>query len=492
MGFSGKKLKNIGCAFISAVSILAFSGCSNYSEMMEEQPQEYISLASENTAKSMMKNSFKEEYAILEEALKEGTFNVSLDVEGITLGGEFYVNAKDYLCSQLYSIGAGNKEIELYVASDKDGIKLGTLSESGNHIYEINFNAFAEDFAESVFAPDSGSEFALAQSDYDILVEAYSMIADMFNSADNSSESFAEFEAVINKFMEDNEPEVEEKVNVEIGDDEVKANIITYKFDKDDVCSLLNNYMDVVIDTFASIMNDGDYSSADLKDESMAEINQVLESVEKMDMELVYYVNGKTNSLMQVDINVDASVEGEAAEIELVAILGAEPEKAEEQSLDVNIKAGGQTVGLTFAAESSENSTKITVDFSSDAVKMELITITCERNNEDYTIEFDIPMANASGKVEGTIKTENDACEFTVDEFYFTDGSEEYSYSPNFKIRFAKGGEYNDLDAEKNLLKLTEEDVEQLASDLVADFMAFAGNINSSNVLSYSMINYAA
>ena len=70
----GRFVKNTICTVTAAAGMLALSGCTNYSKMMNEQPQEYISMASENTAKAMVKSTFAEEYSILESALKEGSF----------------------------------------------------------------------------------------------------------------------------------------------------------------------------------------------------------------------------------------------------------------------------------------------------------------------------------------------------------------------------------------------------------------------------------
>ena len=469
----GRFVKNTICTVTAAAGMLALSGCTNYSKMMNEQPQEYISMASENTAKAMVKSTFAEEYSILESALKEGSFEIGFKADDTKFNGEFYINEKDVKTSQLYTFENDGGKAEIYAAVEKDGMKIGTVGESGTHVYSIDFDTLAEDFAASIFAPDSGSSYAMDQDEYDTFAEAIGQ----FNSAlkgENDSDVYDECEKLMEDFLDENKPEVAEKSDAEINGEAVKSNVITYTFDKDDIVKLTENYFDIVLDGMDEDVSEY-YTNEELKEEVMS----LFDELDSLDMEIVYYINNKTHVLMQGELNVKAVSGEETVEIGLSMVYGADPAAAKEQTFEASAKVGEDKYSLIVTAENEDNSTTFNFDIAGVSGGMNFttnfMTIECERTDMNYTIKISIPMATVEGEINGTVKTDSKSFELTVDNIAFTSEGSEVSYAPEGRFSADKGGKYLNFDAEKNLFKLTEEEMDSFVEAIDADFSPVLG-----------------
>ena len=457
-----KTLKGALCTAAAAAGMLVLSGCTNYSKMLNEQPQEYISMASENTATAMVKSNFAEEYAILESALKDGSFDVQFKVEDIGFDGQFYINEKDVKTSALYGFENESGKAEIYVSADRNGMNLGTIGNSGTHVYSMDFATLAEDFASSIFAPDSGSSYALEQEEYDTIVEQIEQFNAAINGEDGNTAD--EMEKIIDDFLAENPPEIVEKTEMTIGDEAVKANVITYKFDKADISGLCEAYIDNVYEM------DAEMSEYYTKDEIKEKVMSAFDEIDSMDVELVYYANNKTHVIMQADCNINIVADEENMDICFSMFYGADPAASKEQTFKASVKYQEQEYALVVTATTEENSTKLDFKIVGDAMQMDLMTIDCTKDDENYTIGVNIPLAYITGEIKGTVKTEKNSFELTVDDIVFNSEESDYTYAPEGKLTVTKGGEYLDLDAEKKLFEITEEEADRLAENIEADF----------------------
>lgn len=458
-------LKAAVCGVSAAAAMLVMSGCTNYSKMLSEQPAEYISMAQENTMKSAVGSGFGEEYKLLSEACENGSFKLSFEVEGIQFNGELYVNEKDEKTAQVYKVtGTEGTSAEVYLYTGRNGLKIGTNGNSGRHVYDVTFEGFAEKLAASIFAPGSGSEYAMEQSDYDMLVKYLEEIA----AAEDEAKSTDKLSAIIEDFRLAHPPVTEEKVDTDIGGETVSANIVTYSFAKEDIVSIAEQLTDLYLDEYANEQDFEHYT----KDEMKEQVMSVFDELDDCSIKVVYYVNSKSHMLMMSDIDLLASSGGENMHLYADVLYGADPENSGKQSFKAGISADGEEYAIAADITMNDNGSETVFSLTDNGETKELATLASNRDGENYTITLDVPEAEISCKAEGTVKTENKAFEITLDRVSAVKGAAEVSYLPKGVVTVEKGGTMPELDAEKEFLDITEEELDTLLENIEEDFTA--------------------
>ncbi len=478
------------CTAAAALCALTFSGCDKYSKMMDEDPQGYINLATENTTEAMVKSAFAEEAAVIEKALKDGTAGFSFDIEGVKFNADAYVNEADKKTSQLYTVAIGEEKVDIYAAANDTSVKFGTIGKSGEHIYEINAKTIAEDLKASIFAPGSGSSLEIPQEDFDMIIETISeAVATIEGGEEKLPESYAEIEKIIDEMM--SEVVVEKKVDVKVAETDVKANILTFNFNKEDMKKLFDAYIDIAME---EMIAQGEEVS---KEEMTAEFNAVFDSISKFDMTLVYYVNSKTHCLMQMDCKLDMAVtaeeESQNVKADIVVSYGADPAASDKMTVEMTIEAGGETIVVDIISErKSENETEVKINAAMQGMTMEVVVLNFKKDGENYTISANVPVIEAKATANGTFKTTGSSIEATVDKITYAMATEEIEGNVenlNIKCYIKQGGEYVDKTA-KGFFTLTEEDLMADIEAIGNDFGALMGDDQMATTLGGSMTDY--
>ncbi|MDE7279940.1 MAG: hypothetical protein K2N26_09480, partial [Oscillospiraceae bacterium] len=120
----------------------------------------------------------------------------------------------------------------------------------------------------------------------------------------------------------------------------------------------------------------------------------------------------------------------------------------------------------------NENGSEILISLTANDETSELPTIASTRDGESYTITLDIPSLEISCKAEGTVKTGRKDFEITLDRVSAASGSAEVSYMPKGVVTVEKGSTMPELDAEKEFLDITEEEMDTLLENIESDFTA--------------------
>lgn len=478
-------VKTTVCTAAASLGILTLSGCTNYTKMMNETPGEYISMASENTMKQMVKGAFGEEYRLMNEAAENGSFNIEFEIEGIKFSGECYVNEKDMKSAQTYTMtGSKGTAASIYAFMGKNGMKIGTSGNSGSHIYDVTFETLKEKLAASIFAPGSGTAYELEQSEYDMLLEYAEQIAAAVEGSEEVQNKYAD---IINAYIEEHPPVIEENVDSDIGGETASANILTYDIPKDDLYTLVEKLVDAALEDYKL---DEEMAQYYTKEDMKSEIMALLDEFEECSLKIVYYVNSKTHTLMKSDITFNGVSMGEAGEIYINALYGANPETAEKQSFVFGMNADETAYIVTFDITYGEDSSVIAITADNGTETMDVASITSTRNGESYNIKLDIPLVEITGTADGTIKTEKNSFTLTVDKLALVKGAGEVSYAPKGVISFTKGGAMPELDAEKEFLDITEEEMDALAENIESDFTAVLEEFAEDSPLASSMKDY--
>ncbi len=442
------------------------SGCTNYTKMLNEQPAEYISMAQENTMNAIAGNSFGAENKLLGEACKDGSLKLDFEIEGVGFSGELYISEKDEKAAQIYKLtGTEGTSAELYFYTGKDGLKFGTNGNSGRHVYDVTFEGFAEKLASSIFAPDSGTEYAMEQESYNLL---HQYIEGISSTVEESEAPADKMTALFNDFAEIYTPVTEEKVESDIGGETVSANLVTYSYSKDDIVYMWEEFVDVYLDDYMDETAFEYYTRDELKEQMMS----VFDGIDGCELKIVHYVNSKSHALMMSDIDLLVTVGDDTMCFFIDALYGAEPENSDKQSFKAGISGDGEEYCITADLTSEENGSSVLVSLSEDGEVSELAALTSYRNGEDYKLTLDIPDSEISCSAEGTIKTDKKSFEITLDKVSATTGSAEVSYMPNGVVSVEKGTPMPELDADGELLALTEEEFDTLMENLESDFTA--------------------
>lgn len=459
-------LKGAVCGTVAAAVAVAMSGCTNYTKMLNEQPAEYISMAQENTMNAIAGNSFGAENKLLGEACKDGSLKLDFEIEGVGFSGELYISEKDEKAAQIYKLtGTEGTSAELYFYTGKDGLKIGTNGNSGRHVYDVTFEGFAEKLASSIFAPDSGTEYAMEQESYNLLLQ---YIEGISSTVEESEAPADKMTALFNDFAEIYTPVTEEKVESDIGGETVSANMVTYSYSKDDIVYMWEEFVDVYLDDYMDETAFEYYT----KDELKEQMTSVFDEIDGCELKIVHYVNSKSHALMMSDIDLIVTVGDETACFFMDALYGAEPENSDKQSFKAGISGDGDEYCITADLTREENGSSVAVALSENGEVTELASFASRRDGENYKLTLDIPDSEISCSAEGTIKTDKKSFEITLDKVSATTGSAEVSYMPNGVVTVEKGTPMPELDADGELLNITEEDFSTLLENIESDFTA--------------------
>ena len=303
----------------------------------------------------------------------------------------------------------------------------------------------------------------MSETDYNALLEYAETLSAVMKNAESKGDD--KYQKVIDDFKNSLDPAIEEKTDMEIGGETVKANTVTYTVSTDKIKDLLNQLFDLLAEDGQLDPETTGYSSEEMRaqfDEAMAGIGEITIAAE-------YDINAKTNMLMQSDIFLNFTAGGETAAVRFKSFFGAEPASAEKQTHTLGINAGGENAEIVMDVIHTETSAKVIANMTSGEESMSLFTMTSEKNGDNYSLSVNIADEITAG-IEGTISTSGNSFDMTIDKVSAGYGSGEFSYSPNVKVNVKKGGEIDILDAEGEFLDITEEQLDTLMENIANDF----------------------
>ena len=453
-------LKSVACTAICAAAAVTMSGCKNYGKMINEQPEEYIKMASENTAKAAFKSKSSDDYSsVFDEAMKDGTFKLDFEAEGITFSGECYANEKQSAYSQsLTMTGAEGTSAQVYVYADKSSMKFGTIGQSGSHIYDVNFSTIADKIASSIFAPDSGSSYAIDRESYDMILENFEEI---FSEAEGNENISNEYEEILNNYLDSHKPLTEKNVDADIDGETIKSNIFTYEIPYEDIKMLAEQLSDIAVK-----------ESGESGEEVKNQMQELFDRIDDCKITLVYYINSKSNLLMKSDLTVGITADSEYSEAYANAFYGADPENSEKQRFVLGLRDDDKDEYFTADIRNNESLYEMSISMYDGEEETKLLTLTRQCDGDMYTIAADLLDSEYSAELEGMVTVDKNSFNLTLDKISVSEGAKEFSYSPQAVVNVRKGGEILKLDAEKEYLDITEDEMDELIQNIQSDFMA--------------------
>lgn len=478
-------LRRTAAAALCAAGLLSLTGCEkDYSKMLNEAPAEYIHMALWNTAAAMSPVSDSGE--LLKKAMEDGTATVSFESDGITFKSEAAASQKECAFSQLMTMtGSSGASAQIYAYAGKNGAKIGTVGQSGSHIYDITYEGIAEKLAASIFAPQSDSMYAMSRSDYDEIIAYINQMAKAVQSAADAESTEDKYAKVFKDYFDTHKPAVQKKADADIDGETVSANIISYNIPTADVKALADSVFTLALE---DIKANGQLPEYYDEEETKGYFKEYMDMIEECGIKAEYYINAKTHVLMKSDFSLNASVDGETIKVYVNSFFGADPANAPYQTFDAGLSIGGEGESFNMVKLRDDNGWTLYAYTDFMGEKTNLFAMTFKQEDKNYTLDFKSPGDVVVGdslvfRIEGTVDTGKTSIDMTVDKVTFAGNGETVTIEPKASVTVKTGGEVTVLDAEKELLDLTEEEMDALAESVEKDFGAVIDQADGSGAI---------
>lgn len=336
-------------AVLSAAAVgLSLTGCTNYKDLLENDQAKYISLAAENTVKAIVGKGKTEIAEKMASAMESGAAYITVDTEEMDYSA--YFSGSDKSAYQLVglSMSSDSGTLDFKLSADKNRFSAAVTGPTVNYAYGADYADFAEKLDSSIFAVNSGSNYALDEDTVKSIKEAVNSVKDKINgvvneSSDNSGYSdYADRISVTSTTSE-----------MTVAEENVKADVITYSIDS-------TVFDDILVDFYKESYSD--YYS----EEEWAIFEQELRDGFDASMSMSFNINSKTHLLMSVTFDGSFLMDDEKASLDGGLVFGAKPDKSDKISLYLNI-AGDSTVVLSadfFKAVTDGDTTSWNANYS--------------------------------------------------------------------------------------------------------------------------------
>lgn len=443
----------IGTAAALAVSL---SGCNNYSKLIKESPDEYISLAAENTVRSVAASRSAGVWDAFSNAVKAGAVKADVNYQDMNTSVAI-MNDENKSAGLDVAFKVENSALKLRMYSDKDNAEFLISGYADDHLYKIDLANFENDLKNSVFGTDHDSTYSLDADTVKELTDAVSEFRDAFADADGSSE-FQKAWTDLVKSLEYTSSSA--KVTLSDGT-EFKANIIK--------CSAAGDQLKGFIDKISGIAGEDSYMSY-----YFDSMNEALDSIS--DIDFTFTVNSKSHELVSVDSVFPMTLEGEKYNMSIALDLGSEPAKSAKYSLNVTASPESDptdtaTADVVLEMNGTDGNISDKLTFSAkDASLDESGEITFDYNKADGAYTLNYSDSNGSAvKLGGVMTVNGKNAEITVDsaslKSQYDDAAQE-AEGLSVKIAFTEDKPQS-LGAEKNFLTVTEDELDELMNDVL-------------------------
>lgn len=480
--------KRTAAAVLCAAGLLSLTGCEkDYSKMLNEAPAEYIHMALWNTAAAMSPVSDSGE--LLQKAMENGTVTAGFESDGITFKSEAVISQQEGACSQLMTMtGSSGASAQIYAYAGKNGAKIGTVGQSGSHIYDITYEGIADKLAASIFAPQSDSMYAMSQSDYDEIIAYINQMAKAVQSAADGESAEDKYAKIFKDYFDTHKPAVKEKADADIDGETVSSNIISYNIPTADVKALADSVFNLALEDIKASGQLPEYYD---EEETKGYFKEFMDMLDECGIKAEYYVNAETHVLMKSDFALNASVDGETIKVYVKSLFGADPANAPAQTFDAGFDLAGETVSFNMVKLRTNDGWILSASTDFMGEKTELFRVMFNRDGSNYTLVFSSPGDVVIGgdfyaKNEGTADIGKTSFNLTVDKIIYKNaytGIDITEFEPKAVVSIKTGGEVTVLDAEKELLDLTEEEMDAFAESVEKDFSAIIEEANGSGAI---------
>ena len=407
--------------------------------------------------------------AVMENALNKGKITIAL---GEQLKNVLYLDSSGKAFANNLSFNEGGQSVNIGIYRKDKEFAIAAPELLGDTVYGINLETLATDLKDSAIWSLMGTDYDTFMSEYSEQIEQItSLLEGMDEEAVN--EMADELVESISETLKDVEVTTKEE-EVEIYGEKVKATVITYHMEKADIEKLMDVMIDWMEEMMTGIMDEmGDIigesvtieggSSEDVFEQMRAEIDTGLDGVE-IEGDFYAYINSKTQYLMQMGIELTATVEGETGVIDVAFVLGKDPTKSDKFAFVMDVESDGEkrtmevSLSIDEKTEGDVKTTTFTLAADMDGEKQEIVlAFAHDQKKNEYKVSLNAEDAEVS--LSGKLEITDSKFHFTIDEVE-ADGE---TMPLGLAITVEVGAEgMPAMPAYTNILKLSEDELTSL------------------------------
>lgn len=364
--------------------------------------------------------------ALMESALNKGKITIAL---GEQLKNVLYLDSPNKAFANTLSLAEGDQSVNIGIYGKGKEFAIAAPELLGDTVYGVNLATLATDLKNSAIWSLMGTDYDTFMSEYSEQIE---QIMSIFESVDKDAANEMANKLVddISEALKDVEVTTKEE-EVEIYGEKVKATVITYHMEKTDI----ENLMDVMIDWMEEMMTgimDGmgeivgesatieGGSIEDVFEQLRTEIDTEFDGVE-IEGDFYAYINSKTQYLMQIGVEVTATVEDETGVIDMAFVLGEDPTKSDKFALVMEVESGDEkrtmeiSLSVDEKTEDDVKTTTFTLAADMDGEKEELV-IAFAHNQKQNEYELSLEIDDVKVSVSGELEVSDSKLHFSIDE----------------------------------------------------------------------------
>lgn len=356
-----------------------------------------------------------------------GSVELKIDVEGVYLDAKLAVDFANSLAAMVLQMEADGTALDLALFGSMTAYAL--QSSLLDQVYGVDRTKIEENLPKSVFAPDSGSAYALDEETYAALVDAlitakaaYAEAPEDTGDTTALAEKYGSIivEAVSGKLK--NEAGFE---TITIGTEEIRAMVTSVTLDTDAICGIVASILseaaqDEELKALAAAYFDqsGVYEVTGMTGEEMAA--EMWENMDEFTQEAVAYIQEAAISLSgkmymkgasPVALALVVTVQGDPLSIQLT--LGEEPLKSGEVSLVVSA-SDVEMIRMAYqVVENTEETYAAQFSFSEGETDVLQFALAWDKTASAYIISTVLEGVPVS--LSGTVTQEEDAIIITLD-----------------------------------------------------------------------------
>lgn len=407
--------------------------------------------------------------AVMENALNKGKVTIAL---GEQLKNVLYLDSSSKAFANNLSFNEGGQSVNIGIYGKDKEFAIAAPELLGDTVYGINLETLATDLKDSAIWSLMGTDYDTFMSEYSELIEQItSLLEGMDEEAVN--EMADELVESISETLKDVEVTTKEE-EVEIYGEKVKATVITYHMEKADIEKLMDVMIDWMEEMMTGIMDEmGDIigesvtieggSSEDVFEQLRAEIDTGLDGVE-IEGDFYAYINSKTQYLMQMGIELTATVEGETGVIDVAFVLGKDPTKSDKFAFVMDVESDGEkrtmevSLSIDEKTEGDVKTTTFTLAADMDGEKQEIVlAFAHDQKKNEYKVSLNAEDTEVS--LSGKLEITDSKFHFTIDEVE----ADDETMSLGLAITVEVGAEgMPAMPAYTNILKLSEDELTSL------------------------------
>lgn len=410
---------------------------------------------------------------VLEDALKTGKITVTV---GDKVENVLYINSEKMQIADELKLDIEGVEVEAEIYLNENDLVVA-LPEILDDAYGVDLKNLMNDLKDSAL-------WEMMGTDYDeVIGELESSMGDVTELVDQLQPLLEDLRKTIDSMLACVDSSVSSGT-VNVDGQDVKATVITYSFDNED----LNEMVDIVFDYVSELSDQlasmgGDIGEiADGIEEGREMVKSTLEQAE-IDFKLVINVNASTGYVMTIDGDLKLAMDGEEGTVNFDANFGEDASKSDRYTMDLTATHEGETLELlSVVLDRDVNGSETDYDLIINADGDDVFRATLNYDNDSsayslslggYSYYYDYYDDTSRTEwdyvtIDGTYKLTDDYFEFSVASV--TDDDYSQDIDVKIVIEAISAGEIPKAPSYTNILKMSEKDWMELGEELTKHF----------------------